>query len=727
MTIGVGSVMTRTAVLLPLLMFALSAVGQPYGDAKYKQKFNKADAYIFNGAFMEALPLLEELHMTDSSIANINYMLGVCHLNGTKDFGTAVRYLENASRDVSKDFAEADWKEKKAPGITYLYLGRAYHYQNEFDRAVSNYYNYRSFIDVADVETYNKVKMVIKHAENAMELIKSPVNVKMVNLGTNVNSKFPDYSPVISADGQSLIFTSRRPGGVTEVKDKDGSYFDDVYASTRQPDGSWGRPSLVGGSINSPAHEAAIGISPDGQTLFLYKDDNGIGNVYFSELKDNVWSLPAKLGSDINTSSWETHVTVSADGELLMFTSNRPGGYGGRDLWYCKRLPDGSWGLAQNVGSVINSQYDEESPFLGFDGQTLFFSSQGHTSMGGFDIFRSELINDAWSEPVNIGYPINTSEDDVFFVLAADGRTAYLSSRRVGGFGETDIYTMRLDPVRSEAKAVARGEMLVPANDYVNLKAVISVKDANGLEVGTFRPNRNSGRYILLLNPGESYSAQYQVEGYDVVSRTVEVGADMAYAVISRPIEIEQVVFGAELLAIQAQKRKDEEAARVAVEKAEQDRLLAEETRQKAAAEEQERAQQLAIEQENRTEVEKARLMAEAEAEAAKLDLVIAEVSASEAEEARLAEETAAKKAAQEAAAKEELAAKAKAEEARLAEETAAKKAAQETAAKEELAAKAKAEEARLAEEETASKKAAQEAAAKEELAAKAKAEEARL
>jgi len=715
----------RSIVALFLSMtVALSVLGQPYGDSAYKQKFNKADALIYNGAFMDALPMLEEIHANDSTIANINYMLGVCHLQGTKNFQKAIRFFENASKDVSKDYSLANWKEKKAPGITYLYLGRAYHYLNDFERAVSNYYNYRSFIDVANIETYNKVRMVIKHAENAIELVAAPVKVKLVNLGSEINSPFADYAPVISADGQSLFFTSNRPGGVSDVKDKDGAYFDDIYVSTKQPNGKWGRPNLVAG-INTAGNESAAGITPDGQTLFIFKGDNSTGNLYFSELKENAWGTVAKVGSDVSSAAKETSATVSVDGDILIFSSNRSGGYGGSDLWFSSRLPDGSWSLAKNMGSIVNTQYDEESPFLGFDGKTLFFSSQGHSSMGGFDIFRSELINGAWSEPQNLGYPINTSEDDLHFVLSADGETAYLSARREGGLGDTDIYTLRLDPKKSDAMAVVRGEMLVPANDYVKLKALISVKNAAGSIVGTFRPNRRSGRYVLLLSPGETYSAEYLVEGYEAVTKTIAVASNAVYSETSKPIEVESVAFGAELLAIQAEKRKAEETARALALKAEKDRRLAEEARLKAEADAEENARQLALQEDKGAEVEKARLMAEIESESAKLELQIAESEAKLAEEARLAQE----KAAADAARQAELAAEAKkAEEVRLAQEAAAKKAAADAARQAELAAEAKkAEEARLAQE-AAAKKAAAEAARQAELAAEAKkAEEARL
>jgi outer membrane protein OmpA-like peptidoglycan-associated protein/Tol biopolymer transport system component len=709
-------------ISLAILFCAVAATSsaQQYGDAQYKQNFNKADALIYEGSYLKALPIVEGLHMADSSIANINYMLGVCHLYGTKNLKRAIGLLETATRNVNKDYLEANWKEKKAPGITYLHLGRAYHLLNDFDQAVANYYNYRSFISPDDIETYNKVRMVIKHAENAPELLKKPVNVKITNLGPAINSAYPEYSPVISADGETLIFTSRRPGGVTDAKDKDGSYFDDIYVSKSQGGGAWGRPTLIGGGINTAGHEAAIGISPDGQTLFLYKDDNGDGNIYVSEFKNNSWTAPVKLGSDINTSSWETHATVSAEGDMLIFTSNRPGGYGGRDLWYSLRLPDGNWGLAQNMGSVINTQFEEESPFLAFDGKTLFFSSQGHTSMGGFDIFKTDYVDGAWTDPVNLGYPVNTSDDDVFFVLSADGRTAYYSSRMSGGFGETDLYKLRIDPQRTDAMAVARGEIIVPDSDYLGYKTVINVKNESGVVVGTYRPNRNTGYYVLLLEPDEKYEVIYEAGGFDPLIKKVNVSAKMAYNRSARPIDLERVVFGADIIAQQELKRKAEEVALKASAKAAEEERLAEESRQKAKKSEVEAANAKAI-----REAEEAERLLKEEFEKAEQLASKAMHDSSNNVSAQKGSDTALAGQRQQAEerAKQEAAAKAKAEEqAQIAAKEAERQQAEERA-KQEAAAKAKAEEqAQMAAKEAERKQA--EERAKQEAAAKAKAEE---
>ncbi|TNF28054.1 MAG: hypothetical protein EP314_04265, partial [Bacteroidetes bacterium] len=641
-----------------LLLATLISVAQPYGDAKFKQKFNKADALVYDGAYMEALPLLEEMYASDTMNANLNHLLGICYLMGKKDHTLAIKRLESATRDVAApgSYEEGNWKEKRAPGITYYYLGKAYHFKNRFDLAVSNYYNYRSYIELDDVETYNQVRQQIQYAENAMELVKNPIDVKITNLGPKINTSFPEYCPVVSADGRILIFNSRREGSTGGALDENGQFYDDIYISERQPSG-WSSPKQIPGSINTAGHDAAIGLSPDGQLLFIYKDDNGDGNIYYSTRTANGWTAPALMGSDINTNSWETHATVNAAQDLLIFVSNRSGGYGGRDLWYCKKLPNGEWAMAQNMGSVVNSQFEEDAPFISADGNTLIFSSKGHTSMGGFDIFRSAYEDGAWSVPENIGYPINTSEDDVFFTLAPDGRTAYYSSARDGGFGQTDLYVLRLPLQKSDAMAVARGVMKVPAMQYADVKAEIVVTDEGGAKVGTYRPNPATGYFVLVLSPGETYEITYKADGYEPIVAKLPVADDESYQEYDGVLELDEVVFGEDILALQQQTKKLEEEAVKAAEKAAEEKRLAEEAEALAKAEQ----ERLALAAKEAEERRKAEQLAKEEKQNAELALAEEQEKAKQAELERRKAEAKARfeeiqaKAAKEAAERQEL------------------------------------------------------------------------
>ncbi|MFM1874535.1 MAG: hypothetical protein RL266_272, partial [Bacteroidota bacterium] len=633
-----------------MLLSAVS-IAQPYGDAEFKKKFNKADALVYDGAYMDALPLLEDMYAYDTSNANLNYLLGVCYLMGKKDHRLAIQRLESATKDVTLEHTEANWKERKAPGKAYFFLGRAYHYKNKFDLAVTNYYNYRSFIEMDDVETYNQVRQQIQYAENAQELIKNPVGVKVTNLGPEINTKYPEYCPVVSADGKVLIFTSRREGGSGDAKDTDGLYFEDIYVCQKQPNGKWSKPQSIGSNINGTGHEAAIGLSPDGQLLFIYKNDD----IFQSKRTASGWSNLEPLGSDINSASWETHASVTATENLLVFTSNRSeGGYGGRDLWYCKKLPNGDWGLAMNMGSVINTDFEEDSPFISADGNTLIFSSQGHTSMGGFDIFRSEFVDGAWTNPENIGYPINTAEDDVFFVLTPDGRHAYYSSRMDGGYGDTDLYMLKLEVKKTSGSAVARGVMKVPAMDYADISAKIVVTDEGGAQIGTYRPNSSTGYYVLVLDPGETYTISYEADGYEPVVAKLPVADEESYQEYEGVLELDEVVFGENILALQKEtERLEKEKEAAALAAAEQARLAEE-----AALLAKENAAAEALAKQKEEERRKAEDLAAKERAEAEAALALEQEKAKQAEVERKKAEAKAK-----FLAEQELAAKQKAEE----------------------------------------------------------------
>lgn len=719
--------------ILLLVVWSVGCIAQPYGDSKFKKKFTKAEALVYDDAFLKALPLLEEMYKYDTLNANLNHLLGICYLRGEKKYSKAIRFLENATRDVAPPdmYQETSWKERRAPGVTYFYLGKAYHSTNVFDRAVSNYYNYRSFISLDDVETYNQVRQQIQYAENAKELVKNPVGVKITNLGAVVNTKYPEYCPVVSADGKVLIFTSRRMGGVSDATETDGTYFEDIYMSEKSANGKWTKPKSIGSNINSAGHEAAIGLSPDGQLLFIYKDDNNDGNLYQSRRTADGWSDLEPLGSDVNTNSWETHASITATGDMLVFTSNRSeGGYGGRDLWYCQRLPNGEWSLAQNMGSVINTDFEEDSPFISADGKTLIFSSMGHTSMGGFDIFRSEFVDGAWTAPENIGYPINTAEDDVFFVLAPDGKTAYYSSRQEGGFGDADLFKLKLQPKRSNALAVARGVMKVPAMAYADISARIEVTDEGGADLGIYRPNPSTGYFVLVLPPNETYTVTYFADGYEPVVAKLPIGNDESYQEYEGVLELDEVVFGEDILALDEETKRLEQEKAEAIRKAEEEARLAVEAEEKAkeAAEaalladqkEQERLKAEKLAAERKEDAALALAEQEKKAQQAELERKKAEAQAKYEAEQQLVKQ----KAKAEAEAEAELVA-AKAEEEKLkAEELAAENKALELAEQEQERKKAEALAKYEAEQELERQKAIKEAEA--ELLA-AKAEEERL
>lgn len=718
----ISAAMRKRNVLLILVAMATSVqlFAQPFGDPKFKQKFKEADALAFDGVYDEAVVLFKDMYAHDSLNANINHGIGLCYL-GLGEYRNAVKYLETATRNVALDYQEANWKEKRAPGKTYYYLASAYHKLGEYDKAVGNYFNYRSFIDMDDYEVYNDVKRQIEYAETGKELSENPVKVKINKLPPGINSRFEDFCPVVSADGQTLIFTSRRESGTGDELTETGEYFDDIFVCKKVGD-SWSQPTSIGTNINSADHEAAIGLSPDGQTLYIYKDMD----IYFSVLQGSQWSQPKKVGSDVNSSSWETHATVSADQNLLVFTSDRPGGKGERDLYYTRKLPNGEWSLSQNMGDSINTPYAEESPFLTVDGKSLIFSSEGHRSMGGFDLFRSELIDGVWSSPKNIGYPINSPMNDMFFVTTPDGRYAYYSSVRSIGMGKQDIYLLKLEESKAASVTILAGKMTVPAMEYSDLGAKITVKEV-GTEtvIGEYRPNRETGRYILILDPGEDYDVTYHADGYASKEVLVDVPENSTYYEINKTIELDEVVFGDEILALQEKKRQEELARLAALaKKAEEDSLALVAAANSAlnsellaqqeadALKRQEVEDQLAMEAQAAEQKRKAAEAAAAEAERKRLEQEQADQLAAETQAARIEE---AKRKAREKG-EQELAAKQAEDQKRQEEQLAAQKA-QEKQRQQILAAQ-QAEAAKKYEEEQAAKKIEEERIAQEQQAA---------
>ncbi|MCH7535971.1 MAG: PD40 domain-containing protein [Bacteroidetes bacterium] len=312
----------------------------------------------------------------------------------------------------------------------------------------------------------NRVRRYIAQCERAQDMMAHPVDVKIKNAGNNLNSKYDDYSPSITGDGKTMILTSRRAdtkGG--RIYLPDGKYFSDIYISTyNDSTNTWSKALSIPGKINTENFDASLSISSDGKQIFIYSSGSGAGDIVFSEKNDNNrWGSPKPVDENklirkkkkgqskddvkkvfINSSYYESSATVTADGKTMYFISERPGGQGNGDIYKVEKRYDDSWGEPVNLGEVVNTEFDEISVFIHPNGKTLFFSSEGHTTMGGKDIFKSELKDGEWTKPVNLGYPINTIKDDIHFIIRPDNRKAYYSCEKEGGFGGRDIYEIDL-------------------------------------------------------------------------------------------------------------------------------------------------------------------------------------------------------------------------------------------------------------------------------------------
>lgn len=505
---------------------------------------NSAISYSKEG-YQDVLPTFLDLYKQEPANANLAYKIGICYLNSRKDRSQSIPYLEKAASSTTDSYKDS-WKEKNAPILALKYLGDAYHITSQFDKAIDAYQKYTAKANDKDMiaEANRKIEM----CNTAKLLQANPVKAKIQNLGPNVNSSYPDYSQVLSADQSTIFFTSRRPETTGGMQDDAGNYMEDIYMSERTSSG-WSKAKNIGPPVNTDAHEATVGLSPDGYTILIYKDDNGDGNIYSTTLNGETWTKPVKLNDNINSKSWEPSACISADGHTIYFVSDRSGGYGGRDIYMSKLDEKGEWGKAVNLGPSINTKYDEDAPFIHDDGVTLSFSSNGHNTMGGFDVFTSLLSEDGtWAEPMNVGFPVNTPDDDVFYVVSPDGRTSYFTSFRDGGLGEKDIYTVQFLDRKQTSLALVKGtvndESGKPAQDVE-----ITVTDnETGNIVGTYHTNNKTGKFLFILTPGKNYNITYQSKNHLFYSENISIPKDETYYELNRSIALNPITVGSKIV-----------------------------------------------------------------------------------------------------------------------------------------------------------------------------------
>ncbi|MCC2546836.1 OmpA family protein [Hymenobacter sp. BT175] len=461
------------------------------------------------------------------------------------------------------------------PRIHYL-LADGLHLNAKWDEAIAEYKAAQPSAGKAAGYDQGDITKKIHECENGRKLMQKPVRVFIDNIGATINSPYPEYSPVITADESVILFTSRRDNSSGGLSDpQTGGFFEDVYQSTRSARG-WNPATNLGAPINTEGHDATVGLSPDGQRMLVYVEDNG-GDLNQAELRGAKWGKPQKLGSRINSNAHESSASYSPDGRFLFFVSDKKeDGLGGRDIY---RIEIEGKGKAQNLGSVINTPYGEEGVFMHPDGKTMYFSSEGHNSMGGYDIFKSVFENGRWSVPENLGWPINTPDDDVFFVISASGRHGYYSSFRDAGEGSKDIYQVtflgpekqpllsqedqllasRAQPVKetllAPPVAIATAQVTILKGVVTDeaskqpLEATIDVVDnSRNAIIASFRSNAQSGRYLVSLPSGINYGIVVRQEGYLFHSENFDLPEGAAYAQVTKDIALKKLDVGVKVV-----------------------------------------------------------------------------------------------------------------------------------------------------------------------------------
>jgi len=542
---------------------------------KYGNDLYKANT---SGGFRQAITFYEEAVRYNGNNPELNYKLGVC-------------YLVDLQVDKAVGCFEKALKKKPgvAPDVRYL-LGKAYHNNYKFDEAIDmltefiNKYQ-SSGDDDFDKRIIAKAKRKIEECNSAKVLVKNPTRVFIDNLGPAVNTKYPEYGPVITADESMVVFTSRREGTTGDARDEsDFQYYEDLYVSYRDDQGRWGNAMNMR-DLNTDGHDASIGLSYDGQILYTY---NGTpdGTILASELDGDEWSKPKELGRHINTKAHETSATVSSDGKYFYFVSDRDKddfgtpSYGGKDIYVCEKTEKGKWGKVKNIGTPINTEYNEEACFIHPDGVTMYFSSEGFNSMGEYDIFKTtkdSLGN--WTEPENLGYPVNTPAKDVFFVMAGSGRYGYYSTVRETGYGGQDIYRITfLGPEKLMVEALEDNLMaslnatltdkvveqeveietvrltllkgtVTDAISGQPIKADIEIVDNEKNEVVTLtNSNSSTGKYMISLPSGKNYGISVKAEEYLFHSENFNIPATTGYQEVIKDVVLSKVGVGTKIV-----------------------------------------------------------------------------------------------------------------------------------------------------------------------------------
>jgi hypothetical protein len=397
-----------------------------------EELFSEGEFFFLAEEYEEALYFYRTLLQHDPDNANFNYKVGNTLMQIAGQEQLAIPYFEKAIERTSIKYKKRSFKEKNAPHRAFYDLGDAYRMNNELQKALEIYQVFTESDDFEGNYNLNLVEGKIKSCERAKIIQDVPIDASFTRLEDPVNTPANNSNAVLSGDGKTMVF-------VTQL-----AFYDAIHLS-RHIDGAWTEPEVLNPQVGSDGDLYPTSLSFDGRELFMVKRTENDDDIYVSELGDPFWSKARMLNENINTRTHETHASISADNRTLYFTSDRRGGQGGMDIYMSERQEGGDWGPAVNLGPMINTSLDEETPFPTDDGKRLYFSSQGHFNMGGFDIFYADLIDGMeWSDPINAGFPLNTTSDDLFYYPIGNGNEGYYARADREGPLTFDIYQVRI-------------------------------------------------------------------------------------------------------------------------------------------------------------------------------------------------------------------------------------------------------------------------------------------
>ena len=486
--------------LFILLLSPITAQAQSSEDMK--KIFAKAESYFLYEEYELANQLYLLLDSPDNM--NIKYKIGTCYLNIPGEKEKAIPFLEEAVKTASYDSKPESYKETKAPLDAYFSLAKAYMINNELEKGLNTLQTFRKLANETSskggMKNLDYVDQQIQACKNAIQYQENPVLFSKTSLGSDFRQGSINDNPAVSFDGNTIAYTERR--GIVNV----------IFFSKKER-GKWQPPIEITAELNAGEDCSTCSLNYDGTELFLYKTDNYDGVIYSSNFVDGAWTPIKKLNKNINTKFYESHASISADGNKLYFTSNRDGGQGNLDIYVSEKDESGDWGIPVNLGAAVNTPYNEDTPFITSNDSILYFSSEGHSSMGGYDIFKSQKIGTVWKTPSNLGYPINSTDDDKFFQPMNNGLNAYYSMTT--DYKKKDIFYITMGSSGLSQLFEIRGNFSLADTTLTFDKNysihLINRMSGDTLDVGY--PNKYTGLYSFNVAPGE-FTLVYTGLGY---------------------------------------------------------------------------------------------------------------------------------------------------------------------------------------------------------------------
>lgn len=489
----------KNSLIVLLLINCLNPALSQDKRALNKQIQQADISFYYDKDYLKAASLYEPIYNAYPENSNLAAKLGICYLNIEGKKMDALLLLEKASKNVVNERKDYNEYGEQAPPDTYMYLALAYHANDSLEKAVSQYNLMKKRLSDSEVFTEEYIDNQIRNCRYAMEMKKKPVRV-LSDLFAPWLSDYPGAcNPVLAKNDSVFIFTQK-----TEDKTR-------ILCSWKGKE--WEKPRDITRQLGGYDRLYSNSITGDGKTLVLFMDDGDDGNLYFSQRRDTVWSRIRNFGRPVNTIYWESHGFITPDANSIYIASNRPGGFGELDLWVSEKKPDGSWDNPVNLGERINTPYNEDTPFFDPDNEALIFSSDGHVSMGDYDVFRSVIRAGNWTNPVAMPYAFNTTAANTSFILN-NNAPGFVASIYDDKSEERNIYAIvGVDP--ADELTTAEGSVTLADGMQIEpSKAQLRLTDAaKGTLIKTV-PLNNDGTFKFDFKPGE-YKLYVSHEGYE--------------------------------------------------------------------------------------------------------------------------------------------------------------------------------------------------------------------